>query len=348
MNKKDIRQLDPEELVHWCGDVGEPAFRAGQISEWLWKKGVVDFDQMSNLSLGLREKLRSHFEIPTCIDRDSVSGSDGTIKTVFLTSDGNMIEGVLIPSGGRSTACISTQAGCPLACKFCATGHYGFKRNLTAAEIFDQFVFLNKQSQSVHGHGLDNLVYMGMGEPLLNYEATVKSIHRITETKYGQGLSPRRITVSTVGLPGEIRRLADTGLRIQLAVSLHSALDQKRAALMPVAKSYNLNELSESLQYFHQVTGERITFEYLLLKGVNDGLADAHALARYCKAFPVKINIIEYNAFSGSGFEKADKEKVLEWQEFFNGRNMLIQIRKSKGADIAAACGQLANQSIKK
>ena len=257
--------------------------------------------------------------------------------------EGGFVEGVLIPSGARNTACISTQAGCPLACDFCATGKFGFVRNLTAGEIFDQVVELRRVSEKEKQGSLTNIVLMGMGEPLLNYENVLKAIgHMISPD--GLGISPQRITLSTVGIADGIKRLGDDGVRFNLAVSLHTANDLKRNAIMPVNKSNPLETLSKAIRYFHEKTGARITFEYILMKGVNDGLNDAADLARFCKIVPCKINLIEYNPVEGVPFQASPGEQIGQFKTFLENRNMIVNIRKSRGKDIDAACGQLANK----
>lgn len=339
---KDIRSLSRDALHDWFVNMKLPAFRAKQVFEWLWKKNAASFDEMSNLPLSLRGELQQHFMIRRAEVSSLDESADGTRKLLFLLFDEQLVEGVLIPSGSRTTACISTQAGCRLACRFCATGGAGFKRDLQAAEIVDQFMHFDRLSCQLYGHPLDNAVYMGMGEPLLNTEAVMRATEIITDAETGSGFSPRRITLSTVGIPEGIRKLAEWPIKIQLAVSLHSAIQQKREQLMPVARKYDLEELSDSLSDYHVKTKERITFEYLLLGDINDGREDMEALALFCRRFPVKVNLINYNEFPGSLFRQSSSVKRDAFMSGLRSKNMVVHLRKSKGSDIAAACGQLA------
>jgi 23S rRNA (adenine2503-C2)-methyltransferase len=252
-----------------------------------------------------------------------------------------MVEGVLIPDEGRTTACISSQAGCALACRFCATGMLGFRRNLSFTEIFDQVVLLNLQSNKYSGKNLSNIVFMGMGEPLMNYEEVLKSIEKIT-SEDSLGMSPQRITVSSVGIPGMIRKMGDDKVRFHFALSLHAATDAKRDQIIPVNKKYPLRELTDALKYYHAKTNKRFTIEYILFKDFNDGIEDAKELAVFCKSFPVKINLIGYNPVEGSGFLQSTAEKTRAFREFLESKNMVVNVRKSRGKGINAACGQLA------
>jgi 23S rRNA (adenine2503-C2)-methyltransferase len=327
-------------------DQGEKAFHGKQVYEWLWKKGATRFEVMSNLSRGSRKLLAEHFDIYSLEPAGEQSSRDGTVKMVFKTFDDQLIESVLIPTKNRATACISSQVGCKLACTFCATGKIPFRRNLTAGEIYDQVWAVRQKALERLNLSLSNIVYMGMGEPLLNYDQVAASIRVLCSDK-GLGMSPRRITVSTVGIPEGIRKLADSDLRAELAVSLHSAIDQTRSRLAPINRKYDLQTLKQALVHFHQKTGKRITFEYLLLKDVNDQIADARALAEYSKSFPVKINLIEYNEVEGSGFYKPDNQRLEAFKAFLEERNMVVNVRRSRGEDIDAACGQLAGKRKK-
>lgn len=342
MEKKNIREVSPEEMAAFLSVNGEKVFRVKQIEEWIWQKGVQDFEEMTNLPKSSRELLKAtyYFDklLPDCIQ----TASDGTTKTAWLLNDGNRIESVLIPGNEKYTVCVSSQAGCQLGCRFCATGTLGFKRNLTVGEIVDQ-VFHARKEAECRSSSLSNIVFMGMGEPLLNYDHVLSAIQRITSEK-GLGMSPSRITVSTAGIPAKIRQLADDRVRFNLAVSLHSAKENVRSQLMPVNRAYPLAELATSLIYFVEKTGTRPTFEYLLLHHINDSLEDARALADYCKQFPVKINIIEYNPVEGSEFRHSPDKQRDAFVQFLENRNMVVHIRKSKGKDIDAACGQLANK----
>ncbi|MDL2312521.1 23S rRNA (adenine(2503)-C(2))-methyltransferase RlmN [Bacteroidales bacterium OttesenSCG-928-B11] len=341
----DIRLISAEELSFFLKENGESAFRQKQISEWLWKKGAINFDEMTNLSLILREKLKSSFTFKAAAISQERQSNDGTAKFVFTLHDGHKIEGVLIPSNDRVTTCVSSQVGCALACGFCATGTMGFTRNLHATEIWDQFILMNRRSVELYGKEVTNIVYMGMGEPLLNYDNVLESIRLLT-TDTGKGLSPSRITLSTVGITQGIRQLADDGFKAGLAVSLHTADEQVRKEIMPVTKTNSLDELRQALQYFVGKTGSRITFEYVMLSGINDSLRDAEKLAQYCKSFPVKINIIEYNR-TDSDFRGSIPQAKETFVRFLENRNLIVNIRKSKGEDIDAACGQLVEKSRK-
>lgn len=339
---KDIREITADELKDFVLQTGEKPFRAKQIQEWLWKKGVGSFDEMTNIGKSLQEKLKAAYTFRRARVEAEAKSSDKTVKFVFRLYDDKMIEGVLIPAGQRVTACVSTQVGCAMHCAFCATGQMGFIRNLHFSEIFDQFILMNEKALEYYGNALSNIVYMGMGEPLLNYVNVMKSIDLLTSPE-GQGLSPQRITLSTAGIIEGIRKLADEGFKPGLAVSLHSADPKKRAHLMPVTAHNPLDRLQEVLKYYHQQTGERVTFEYLLLDGINDSQRDAEVLANYCKAFPVKINLIEFNA-TDSPFQQSGQENVRRFIQFLESRNLVVNLRRSRGKDIAAACGQLVKK----
>ncbi len=345
--KPDIRELSLEEIVTFFTGHGEAKFRARQLMEWIWKKGCTDVDRMTSLSKPIRELLKKNFRLASLKNKISQTGSDGTIKIGFGMEEGGFVEGVLIPSGGRNTACISTQAGCPLACGFCATGKFGFVRDLTTGEIFDQVVEIQRVSEQEKQSSLTNIVLMGMGEPLLNYENVLKAIDHLTAAD-GLGISPKRITLSTVGIVEGIKRLGADGVRFNLAVSLHTANDLKRNAIMPVNKSNPINRLSTAIQYFYKKTGCRITFEYILMNEFNDGLTDAAELARFCKIVPCKINLIEYNPVEGVPYRASTRERTEQFKNFLESRNLIVNIRKSRGKDIDAACGQLANKTSKK
>ncbi len=336
---KDIRYISNDELVLFLEKCGEKAFRAKQIREWLWKKDIKSFDEMLNLSLSLRESLKSNFEFKTTLIEKEEKSIDRTVKFVFKLFDGNKIEGVLIPSDKRVTACISSQVGCPLGCRFCATGSMGFNRHLHFSEIIDQYSLMNKKALEYYSHDISNIVYMGMGEPLINYDNVKKSIDILTSSE-GKGLSPARITLSTVGIVQGIRRLADEGFKCGLAISLHSADEEKRKKIMPVTTSNTLLELQDALRYYVEKTKSRITIEYLLLDKINDSQNDAMKLAQFCRAFPVKINIIEYNT-TDSEFVGSNPEKKEIFVNYLESKNLIVNIRHSRGQDISAACGQL-------
>jgi 23S rRNA (adenine2503-C2)-methyltransferase len=345
-HKKDIRLLSIEEIQLFLKDIGEPAFRAKQLYEWLWKKYVLSFDQMHNIPAKTLKNLEENFQIKTIKIQNTQNSSDKTIKTVFCLTDKHLIEGVLIPAEKRSTACISTQVGCTLSCKFCATGKMGWRRNLDHTEIFDQVMLINKQSLENYGIPLTNIVLMGMGEPLVNYNNVIKAISIITSPEVFN-FSPGRITLSTAGIAKMIMRLGDDKVKFNLALSLHSANDEKRSQLMPVNEQNSLKKLSEALKYFHKKTRTRITIEYLLLDNFNDSPEDARELADFCRNFPCKINIIEYNPIDSDIYKNSSKAKEKIFTDFLKSRNMIVNIRQSKGKDIAAACGQLAGKGNK-
>ena len=299
---------------------------------------------MTNLSLSLREKLEKEFFIDKIILDDQQISSDRTIKCAFSVGAGKVVEGVLIPTNSRTTACISSQIGCSLACSFCATGKLKLMRNLTAGEIVDQVVYLKNQAETMYNTPLTNIVYMGMGEPLLNYKNVVKSCDILTSPD-GLGMSPRRITVSTAGIAKMIKKLGDDEVKFNLALSLHAANDKKRSQIMEINDSNNLDTLSEALIYFHEKTGTRVTFEYIIFKDFNDKIEDAQELAAFAKCVPCKVNIIEYNPIDEGGFQKADEAKVDAFAKYLEDRNMVVHVRRSRGKDIDAACGQLANKN---
>lgn len=342
--KQDIRAIGREEVAAFLIQHGEKAFRAKQIDEWLWKKGARSFDEMTNLSAATRALLSKQFSINAVEIAEQQVSSDRTIKSSFRTFDKKLVEGVLIPTASRMTACISSQIGCSLTCAFCATGRLERLRNLNTDEIFDQVVHIAQQSQEHYGIPLTNIVYMGMGEPLLNYKNVLESIDRITSPD-GLAMSPRRITVSTAGISKMIRKLGDDKVRFNLALSLHAANEEKRSRIMPINDSNNLQELAEAMRYFFEQTDVRPTLEYIIFKDFNDGLEDARELADFARKFPTKINIIEYNPIDGGKFRKADEKKVDAFKEYLESRNLIVNVRRSRGKDIDAACGQLANKS---
>jgi len=340
-NKSDIRILSLEEIKEFFLSHGDKPFRAKQVWEWLWKKSARNFDEMSNISVATRKFLNEHFFIQSAQPSFTQISNDKTIKMAFQLYDKKTVEGVLIPAEGRMTACVSSQVGCSLACKFCATGKLGFTRNLDFYEMYDQVAIIAKHAQERYNHHLTNIVFMGMGEPLLNYENLLKAIDRITSPD-GLNMSPSRITVSTVGLPKFIKRLGDDEAKFNLALSLHAANDKKRSEIIPVNEQNSLKKLTEALKYYYSKTKNRITFEYLILSRFNDSLADAKELAEFCKSFPCKINIIEYNSVEGTGFKKASEVNVKAFAGYLETKNIIVNVRKSRGEDIAAACGQLA------
>lgn len=343
----NIRALPLASLEDFFLEHGEQRYRGRQVYDWLWKKAVRSFDRMTDISLKNRELLKKHFTFPAIVINTTQRSEDGTIKMSFRLHDEHIIEGVLIPSGDRMTACISSQVGCNLACKFCATGMIRYIRNLEFDEIFDQVAIIGETARTEYNLPLSHIVYMGMGEPLLNYHQVLKSVEKITDPE-GMGMSPQRITVSTVGIAPMIRQLGNDKVRFNLAVSLHSAINEKRNRIIPYNLRNSLADLIEAIKYFHRQTGTRITLEYIMLKNFNDTVSDAKALAEFCKSFPVKINLIQYNPVENSPFEDSGPERTQAFKDFLDRKNLVVNIRRSRGKDIDAACGQLANKIINK
>ena len=341
--KIDIRNISVEELQKFCKDNNLPKFRAKQVEEWLWKKGATSFAEMTSLSKEMRDLFTVHFVINSVKIHKAERSIDGTIKYSMKLHDNQLVEGVLIPSKKRITACISSQVGCSLDCAFCATGTLKLERNLTAAEIYDQVFILNEESISSFGKSLSNIVYMGMGEPLLNYNNMLESIELIT-TKKGMGMSPKRITVSTAGIAKMVKKLGDDMVKFNLAISIHSANDEKRSSLMILNDSVPLQELRDAIRYFYDKTDSRITYEYILFKEVNDSVEDAKELAKFCKVSPCKINLIQYNKVDGMDYEKSSNKNTENFISCLEEKHLIVNLRKSKGKDINAACGQLVNK----
>jgi 23S rRNA (adenine2503-C2)-methyltransferase len=343
--KIDIRCLTTPQLVDYFKQKGLPSFRAKQVSHWLWQKNASTFDEMTTLSKELREQLDKEFDIlPIVTDKVQYS-NDGTIKSRFRLHDGHLIEAVLIPvpEDKRFTVCVSTQVGCSLSCSFCATGLMKRHRNLTAGEIVDQYRLVNEQCLKTFDHPLTNVVYMGMGEPLLNYANTLQSIYYLTSEE-GLNISPRRITVSTAGIAKMIRKLADDEVKFNLALSLHAADDTKRNEIMPINNTNNLEVLMEALRYFYRNTRGRISYGYIAFDKFNDSREDALKLVKLCKDFPVRVNIIEYNPVEGLDFVKTGKDRLDEFAQVLTRNDVVTTVRRSRGKDIDAACGQLANK----
>ncbi len=342
---KNIRQLAINDLEQFIENIGEKKFRAKQIWEWLWQKHAYTFADMTNLSKGLRQKLGENFSLPAItLDATQIS-SDGTIKNRFKTYEGHLCEGVLIPTEHRYTACVSSQIGCSLSCKFCATGYMDRKRNLNFDEIFDEVVLINEQCEKTYKKKLSNIVFMGMGEPLLNYKNVLKSIERITSAD-GLGMSPRRITVSTAGVSKAIRQLGDDKVKFKLALSLHAPNDKKRNEIMPINESNNLQSLIDAMNYFYKQTKNEITLEYILFNNFNDSQKDADELIKIYRQVPADlVNIIEYNPIEFAKFEKPSGERVTEFMSYLEKAKVNARLRRSRGKDIDAACGQLANKT---
>lgn len=342
-SRKDIRKLSLDELKAFFTANGEPAFRAKQVHEWLWKKAATDFDRMTNLSVNLREFLKEHFIIHNLLVEKEQVSNDQTIKSAFRLHDGNLIEGVLIPADDRMTACVSSQVGCSLTCKFCATGYLDRKRNLEASEIYDQVVKIRQQAEEHYQTPLTNIVYMGMGEPLLNYANVLASIDRITSPE-GLNMAPKRITVSTAGIAKMIKKLGDDQVKFNLALSLHAANDQKRDQIMPINESNTLAALKEALQYFYKKTGTRVTYEYIAFHNFNDTLDDARELYEFTKHTPCKVNIIEYNPIAQADYQNTTTDALDRFSQFLENKGVVVNVRRSRGKDIDAACGQLAGK----
>jgi 23S rRNA (adenine2503-C2)-methyltransferase len=339
----DIRELSADELKNLLMELKEPAYRAAQLQDWLWKKAVHSFEQMSNIPKESRELFKRTFVINGIKPEKTQISKDKTLKSAFTLYDGKRIEGVLIPSNARYTACVSSQVGCSLACTFCATGKMKRERNLTAGEIFDQVVFLQQQANVQYKAPLTNIVYMGMGEPMLNYNNVLQSIEKITSPA-GLNISHQRITVSTAGVAKMIKKLGDDNVKFHLAVSLHAATNEKRNLIMPINKDIPLEELSEALKYFYDKIQQRITYEYILLNEFNDSIEDARALVAFSRIIPSKINVIEYNPVEGVSFTKTNPERLHRFSTYLRDRGVIVNIRRSRGKDIDAACGQLANK----
>lgn len=345
--KKDIRSYTQEELRTYFVDQGQQAFRGNQVYEWLWKKGAHHFEDMTNLSKDTRAFLQEHFVINHIRVDHMQRSKDGTIKNAVKLHDGLTVESVMIPTPTRTTACVSSQVGCSLNCEFCATARLKRMRNLNPDEIYDQVVAIDQQSRSYHNRPLSNIVFMGMGEPLMNYNNVLKSIDKITGDD-GLGMSPKRITLSTSGVPKMMKKLADDGPKFNLALSLHSAIDEKRVKIMPFNDQFPLEDIKDALRYWYDKTGTRVTYEYVVWKGINDTQEDIDALVDFCKVIPCKVNIIEYNSIDDPRFEQASKQAVDAYERILEQQGFIVNVRRSRGKDIDAACGQLANNTNKK
>lgn len=344
LNKKDIRALTEQQIVDILKEKGEPKFRAKQIYEWLWKKTAHSFDDMTNVSKPLRDWLNENFVInAVTIDDMQVSG-DRTIKCAMKLADKNVVESVLIPTQSRMTACISSQVGCSLTCKFCATGKLKRLRNLNADEIYDQVALVKNLAETKYNQSLTNIVYMGMGEPLLNYAEMIRSVEKVTSPE-GLGMSPSRITVSTAGIAKMIMKLGDDGVKFNLALSLHAANDEKRNYIMPINETNSLENLEQALNYFYDKTGTRVTFEYIVFKDFNDSIQDAKELGDFCDKTTAKVNIIEYNPIDDGEFKQTSPERLTAFVKHLENRGIIVNVRRSRGKDIDAACGQLVNKN---
>ena len=342
--KKDIRALSKEQLRDFFVTNGDKAFRGNQIYEWLWSKSAHSFESMTNVSKETRTMLEANFVI-NHVKVDTMQRSeDGTVKNAVRLHDDLIVESVLIPTKTRTTACVSSQVGCSLDCNFCATARLKRMRNLTPGEIYDQVVAIDNESKLYYDRPLSNIVFMGMGEPLMNYPNVMKAIDMITSNE-GLGMSPKRITVSTSGVSKMIKKMADDEVKFNLAVSLHSAIEATRNEIMPFTKNFPLTELREALEYWYAKTKSKITYEYVVWKDINDNKVSIDALVKFCKYVPCKVNLIEYNAIDDGDFQQASEQATKEYITALEKNNIIVKVRKSRGKDIDAACGQLANKS---
>ena len=342
--KKDIRALTKKQLQEFFVEHGDKSFRGSQVYEWLWSKGAHDFDEMTNISKQTRAMLAENFVINHIRVDQMQRSSDGTIKNAVKLHDNLTVESVLIPTPTRTTACVSSQVGCSLDCQFCATARLKRMRNLNPDEIYDQVVAIDNESRLYFDRPLSNIVFMGMGEPLMNYNNVMKAVEKITSDE-GLGMSAKRITISTSGIPKMIKKLADDEAKIKLAVSLHAATDEVRTRIMPFNETFPLEDLREALEYWYSKTKSRITYEYIVWKDVNDTRKDAMALVRFCKLVPCKVNLIEYNPIDDGDFQQASSQATAMYQQLLEQNGITVTVRRSRGKDIDAACGQLANKS---
>jgi 23S rRNA (adenine2503-C2)-methyltransferase len=351
----NIRTLNRQQLAELMAALGEPAYRAGQLHRWLYSHQALTFEEMSSFGKRLRQKLAAEWAIRPA----TLSGSESevlddssaqflsTAKFLVRLEDSELVESVLIPSEERMTACISSQVGCPLRCAFCATGHMGFTRNLTASEITDQAYLLDNEAIKRYGRGLSNIVFMGMGEPLLNLDPVFESIATLTEEDYRFSISERKITISTVGLPAEMERIARSGLKTKLAISLHSAEQSVRERMMPVAIDAPLDTLAQAISSYNAMTGQPVTLVYMLLDGVNDSPEDARKLVRFAKRGLCKINLIDYNSIVTLKFKPGYSSAKTMFIQRLLDTGLLVTVRKSQGASINAACGQLSTRQAR-
>lgn len=343
--KTDIRSLSKDQLRDFFVANGDKPFRGNQVYEWLWSKSAHTFDDMSNLSKQTRQMLAQHFVINHIQVDHMQRSSDGTVKNAVRLHDGLVVESVLIPTEKRTTACVSSQVGCSLDCNFCATARLKRMRNLSPGEIYDQVAAIDSESRLYHNRPLSNIVFMGMGEPLMNYNNVLKAIEMITSDE-GLGMSPKRITVSTSGIPKMIRKLADDDVKFRLAVSLHSGIDEIRSRIMPFSANFPLVELRQSLEYWYAKTKSKVTYEYVVWKGINDNQESVDALVKFCRYVPCKVNLIEYNPIDDGEFQQASEESIELYIKALERDNVVVKVRRSRGKDIDAACGQLANKEV--
>ena len=344
IEKKDIRALSKEQLRQFFVTKGDKSFRGNQVYEWLWSKRAHTFEDMTNVSKETRALLEENFVI-NHIKVDTLQRSeDGTVKNAIRLHDDLIVESVLIPTETRTTACVSSQVGCSLDCNFCATARLKRMRNLEPGEIYDQVAAIDNESRLYYDRPLSNIVFMGMGEPLMNYPNVMKAIDMITSPE-GLGMSPKRITVSTSGVSKIIKKMADDEVKFKLAVSLHSAIEEIRNEIMPFTKNFPLTELREALEYWYRKTKSKITYEYVVWKGINDDKKSIDALVKFCKYVPCKVNLIEYNPIDDGMFQQASEEATNAYITALEKNNIIAKVRRSRGKDIDAACGQLANKS---
>jgi 23S rRNA (adenine2503-C2)-methyltransferase len=343
IEKKDIRSLSKDQLRDFFITHGDQAFRGNQVYEWLWSKGAHSFDDMTNVAKTTRIMLEENFVINHIKVDTMQRSSDGTVKNAVRLHDGLIVESVLIPTQTRTTACVSSQVGCSLDCNFCATARLKRMRNLEPGEIYDQVIAIDRESKLYYNRPLSNIVFMGMGEPLMNYNNVIKAIDMITSEE-GLGMSPKRITLSTSGVSKMIKKMADDEVKFKLAVSLHSAIEETRNKIMPFTKSFPLTELREALEYWYLKTKSKITYEYVVWKDINDDKASIDALVKFCKYVPCKVNLIEYNPIDDGEFQQASNEAIENYIKSLEKNNIVAKVRRSRGKDIDAACGQLANK----
>lgn len=343
IEKKDIRSISKEQLRDFFVAQGDKAFRGNQVYEWLWSKGAHSFEDMTNVSKETRAMLQEHFVINHIKVDQMQRSEDGTVKNAVRLHDGLVVESVLIPTQTRTTACVSSQVGCSLDCNFCATARLKRMRNLEPGEIYDQVLAIDNESKLYHNRPLSNIVFMGMGEPLMNYNNVIKAIDMITSNE-GLGMSPKRIMVSTSGIPKMIKKMTDDDVKFKLAVSLHSAIDEVRAKIMPFSSNFPLKDLRESLEYWYRKTKSKVSYEYVVWKGINDNKEAVAALVKFCKYVPCKVNLIEYNPIDDGEFQQASEEAVNLYISELQKAGIVVKVRRSRGKDIDAACGQLANK----
>jgi 23S rRNA (adenine2503-C2)-methyltransferase len=339
--KRSIKDLTLADFAAYLEEAQQPPYRARQIWQWLFQKRAVTFGEMTNLSALLRRQLDEDFEISRLRVVRRAESHDGTVKFLFGLKDGENIESVLIPETKRLTLCVSTQAGCGFGCAFCATALLGLKRNLRASEIIDQVLEASRSSGD--GRRITHIVLMGMGEPLANYTETLKALNIMTDTSWGLGFSPRRVTLSSVGLVPQIKRLMEE-TRVNLAISLHAATDEVRGRLMPVNRKYSLRDLIDCCRSLPIPRRKRITFEYVLLRGVNDSVQDAEQLAQLLRGIRCKVNVIPFNPHPGSAFQRPSEAEIERFQNVLQEHGMQINVRRPRGDDIQAACGQLQGE----